>query len=379
MSTPSADFSGRHDVEGKPTLDDAEPEASTEPHLEPDEEPDPHLPQDAEPGGPAPSDSDGLREEPAILADGLPGSPDAGSFSTEGFEATSTIPAPEERLFANYEYEPPPPPPRRKPDFGDCLLFAVLAFGASLCSGVLVLVAMHFHVLGVSTYRQANEEIHYRIGTQAGWYVLTLIFCILIFPLAWRRSFFEGLQWRAGAAASQLWRLIGAASACFVAAIVDQFVMPGPTNTPIDQTFRMPGAVWLLFGFGVTLAPLIEEITFRGLLLPALCTAVDWFRERSSGSPPPPLDADGFPRWSMPAMIAGSVLVSVPFALMHGEQTSYSIGPFLLLVCISMVLCWVRLGLKSLAASVVVHSSYNLLLFSLMFLGTGGFQHLDRM
>ena len=37
------------------------------------------------------------------------------------------------------------------------------------------------------------------------------------------------------------------------------------------------------------------------------------------------------------------------------------------------------LAVRSLAASVVVHSSYNLLLFSLMFLGTGGFRHLDKM
>jgi len=31
------------------------------------------------------------------------------------------------------------------------------------------------------------------------------------------------------------------------------------------------------------------------------------------------------------------------------------------------------------AASVVVHACYNFLLFSLMLLGTGGFQHMDRM
>jgi membrane protease YdiL (CAAX protease family) len=81
----------------------------------------------------------------------------------------------------------------------------------------------------------------------------------------------------------------------------------------------------------------------------------------------------------MGAMVFASVVVSVPFALMHGEQTAYSIGPFLLLVSISLALCWVRLAVRSLAASVVVHSSYNLLLFSLMFLGTGGFRHMDRM
>ena len=78
-------------------------------------------------------------------------------------------------------------------------------------------------------------------------------------------------------------------------------------------------------------------------------------------------------------MVFASVIVSVPFALMHAPQTAYSVGPFLLLVCISLVLCWVRLAVRSLAASVVVHACYNLMLFSVMFLGTGGFRHLDKM
>jgi hypothetical protein len=50
-----------------------------------------------------------------------------------------------------------------------------------------------------------------------------------------------------------------------------------------------------------------------------------------------------------------------------------------LLVCVSLVLCWARLSTRSLAASVLVHASYNFLLFSLMLLGTGGFKHLDKM
>ena len=227
--------------------------------------------------------------------------------------------------------------------------------------------------------KQANDEIHYRLGSQAAWYLLTLLLCMWVFPFLWRRSFFDGVEWRASAAIRHRWGLLGAAAACFVVAILDEVFMPGPTNTPIDQTFRMPGAVWLLFGFGVTLAPLIEEIAYRGLLLPALCTAYDWAAERITGSVAPRPDEFGRTRWSIPAMAVASVLISIPFALMHGEQTSYSLGPFLLLVCISLVLCWVRLAVRSLAASVLVHSSYNLLLFSLMFLGTSGFKHLDRM
>jgi membrane protease YdiL (CAAX protease family) len=234
-------------------------------------------------------------------------------------------------------------------------------------------------MFGVATFKQAEEEIHYRLGSQAAWYLITLVFCVLVFPLLWQRSFFDGLEWRASAAARQRWCLFGAALACFGVAIIDEIVLPGPTNTPIDQTFRMPGAVWLLFIFGVTLAPLIEEIAYRGFLLPALCTAYDWIVEQLTGSLAPRVDANGRPRWSMPAMVVASFVSSIPFALMHGDQTAYSLGPFLLLVCVSLVLSWVRLGMRSLAASVLVHSSYNLLLFSLMFLGTGGFRHLDKM
>jgi len=78
-------------------------------------------------------------------------------------------------------------------------------------------------------------------------------------------------------------------------------------------------------------------------------------------------------------MIAGSIFTSVPFALIHAEQIAGAVGPLLLLVCVSLVLCAVRLSTRSVAASVVVHACYNFLLFSLMLLGTGGFQHMDRM
>ena len=49
---------------------------------------------------------------------------------------------------------------------------------------------------------------------------------------------------------------------------------------------------------------------------------------------------------------------------MHGAQTSWSLGPFLLLIFVSLVLCWVRLSTRSLAASTMVHACYNFMLFS---------------
>lgn len=78
-------------------------------------------------------------------------------------------------------------------------------------------------------------------------------------------------------------------------------------------------------------------------------------------------------------MIAGSIAASLPFAAMHAAQQGYALGPFLLLVCVSLVLCWVRLSTRSLAASTLVHASYNFILFSITFAATDGFRHLDKM
>ena len=90
-------------------------------------------------------------------------------------------------------------------------------------------------------------------------------------------------------------------------------------------------------------------------------------------------EANEHPIWSMPSMVIASVFVSLPFALMHAEQTGYSWGPFLLLVGVSLVLCWARLSTRSLAASVIVHASYNFMLFFIMMIGTDFFRHLDKM
>jgi uncharacterized protein len=269
--------------------------------------------------------------------------------------------------------------PRRIPNIGDLGLLTALLLISTLASGALIWSAVHFRLYGVTSLNQAATEIHYALASELAIYLLTLLFCLLLFPLFWHKGFFAGLQWNAATAFHLRWRLFSAAFVCFILALVNGMLMPGPDNAPIDKMFRAPGAAWLLFAFGVTVAPFFEEIAFRGFLLPALCTAWDWLIEQNTQTPAPPLDANGHPQWSTFAMVVASILTSVPFALMHADQTGWSLGPFILLVGVSLVLCWARLSTRSLAASVVVHASYNLLLFSLMLAGTSGFRHLDKM
>ncbi|HEY1160484.1 MAG TPA: CPBP family intramembrane glutamic endopeptidase [Terracidiphilus sp.] len=287
---------------------------------------------------------------------------------------------PAEHLLFQSLYQPKIlPPPARIPHLGHFLILAILTLLGLLGASLLTRSALQFHLFGIFTVQKAEADIHYTLGSMAALYLITFGASLLIFPLIWHKGLFAGLQWNAAAAQRRFWLLMAAACACFVLAMVDELLLPGPANAPIDKLFETRTAAWLLFAFGVTLAPFFEEIVFRGFLLPALCTAWDWFAEKASGNPALPQDENGHPQWSIFAMVFGSVATSVPFAAMHAEQTGYSLGPFLLLIAVSLVLCATRLSTRSLAASVLVHASYNFLLFSIMFLGTSGFQHLDKL
>jgi membrane protease YdiL (CAAX protease family) len=275
--------------------------------------------------------------------------------------------------------EPEAPLSVRIPHLGHVallLLVLVVGFAAAI---VLILIALHFHLYGISSIEQTKSEIHYQLGSEGLGYLFTFFGCLIVFPLLWNKSFFAGIQWNGATAFRLRWRLVGGAFVCFLLALLNSVVLPGPAHAPIEDIFREPGAAWLLFGFGVTFAPFFEELFFRGFLLPALCTAYDWCVEKAQHVPPRPLGENEHPQWSLSAMVIASIVTSLPFALMHAPQTGFSVGPFLLLVGVSGLLCAVRLWTRSLAASTLVHASYNFMLFAMMLVGTQGFRHLDRM
>jgi len=269
--------------------------------------------------------------------------------------------------------------PERIPHFGHILLLLPLMLLGWLASALLAHFALRLHLYGITTPEKAVGEVHYALGTMAVFYLVTFVTAVFVFPLFWQRSFFDGIEWRIKAIPSNIKMLLGATGLCFILAISDQLIIPGPDHAPINDLFHTSTEAWMLFCFGITLAPFFEEMAFRGFLLPSFATAVDWMLERTSAQPRLPLTESCHPQWSRPAMIAGAGLTSLPFALIHGYQTGYSLGPFLLLYVVSMLLCWIRLRTRSLAASTFVHATYNLIIFLMLLIGTGGFQHFDKL
>ena len=156
-------------------------------------------------------------------------------------------------------------PPVRIPHLGHLLLLALLAFVGLIGSSFLTRSALHFHLWGISTVQQALTDIHYTIGSMVALYLIAFLAALLVFPPLWGKGFFAGLQWNASAALRYHWRLLGASCLCFLLAMVDEVLLPGPANAPIDKLFETRTAAWILFAFGVTFAPFFEEVVISGL------------------------------------------------------------------------------------------------------------------
>lgn len=324
--------------------------------------------------------SDDAHHADGVATDAPVATADDGPADPQTLTSASLVSQLEEPpLFANVFQPEPPPPPARIPHLGHfLLLLPCIALGIA-ATGVIEGIGTHFHFFKIPSSNDSLDGIGYGLAIQAALYLLALVPALLTFPLLWHEGFFDGVQWNGLTALRLRWRLIGTGFLCFVIGIANIILFPGPKDAPIEKVFKQPGAAWMLFAFGVTFAPFFEEMFYRGFLLPSLCTAYDWLTERFYDVPRRPLTADGHPQWSFSAMAIASVVTSIPFALMHAHQTGDSVSVGILLGCVSMVLCTVRLATRSLASSVLVHSFYNFLLFSIMMLGTNGFQHLDKM
>ena len=72
------------------------------------------------------------------------------------------------------------------------------------------------------------------------------------------------------------------------------------------------------------------------------------------------------------------VATSAGFAMVHGEQLGQAWGPLLVLFVVGLVLTLARVLTRSVAPGFLIHVGYNLTLFTLLYLGTDHFRHLER-
>lgn len=177
---------------------------------------------------------------------------------------------------------------------------------------------------------------------QAVLYVLILLYVNFVVKVWHRLPFWTALGWNWIPPGRYVFAGIG------LAVFVQLLHLPAGKKLPIERLFENAQAAYLLAGFGIVIAPLVEEILFRGFVFVAV--------ERAAG-------------------IRHAVWVTaVLFAFVHVPQLMGGIPQMVAILGVGLVLGWVRGATRSLAASYFVHLSYNTTLFAMLFAATQGFQ-----
>jgi len=263
-------------------------------------------------------------------------------------------------------------PARRIPHLGHAILFFTIAFFFLTLCGNIVVAA--FHIPPESSDKYPGLEL----TAQAASYALTLLAAVWLFPRLWHRSFLQGIEWNFLAFRRRWYWVVGSAILLSLTVqILSVKFIHQPDKNPIDELLKTPHGAWLTAAFAVLVAPLVEEIAFRGFLLPALATAYDWLALDRTPA--------GLQRWQNSALNTTSALIfsaifsSIPFALLHAGQLSHAWGILGVLYGVSIIFSFMRIRTHSTACSTLMHATYNLTIFAVLFLSSGGFHHLQSL
>jgi hypothetical protein len=231
---------------------------------------------------------------------------------------------------------PAPEVPEREPfwSYADLLLFAGLTVPSMLLGLLLVRVAMAVFRL------HTDVSVAVLLPEQLVGYAILFSALRLIFRAEYDRPFWPSLGWTPVSMPVYYVMAagIGTAMAAIVAGALIRLPATGNQMTELLQQGNV--AVLLLTIFGVGVAPLCEELAFRGFLQPLLT--------RSFGA------------------VGGIALAGAAFGLLHFHEYGNSWRHALLLSGAGACFGWMRHATKSTKASVIMHASYNGLLFLLL-------------
>ena len=188
------------------------------------------------------------------------------------------------------------------------------------------------------------------IGAQTAAYPVILLFIFMLVRTRSGEPFGEGIRWNWPGRLGPGFVIGGVVLALLIDGLAR--FLPMPKSLPMDSYFRDASSAYLMAAFGLTLAPLLEELFFRGLLYPLL--------RRAAG------------------LIASVVLTAAAFAAIHGAQLGYAWGPVLSIFVVGVTFTIVRVRTNSVAASFLMHCGYNFALFSALWVASDHFRHLEK-
>jgi len=242
-------------------------------------------------------------------------------------------------------------------DLVDVLLVAVMAIVAFFVfGGIGVGIFMYTHHLhGPDTKAMEDaltKNAFFAVSTQLVTYLAIVAFMVFLVRTRHRMSLSRAIQWNLPGRRLAINALLAGAALAVVSDIGEVvFHRWIPDSLPITEYFKDRPSALLLGSFAILVAPLIEELLFRGFLYPALA------------------------RWTGPFI--SIVVTASAFAMLHGAQLGYSWAPLLLIFIVGVTLTVTRVVTRSVATGVIVHMTYNFVLLLQTYIVTHGFRQMQ--
>lgn len=198
-----------------------------------------------------------------------------------------------------------------------------------------------------------TKNVFFIVPTQFVIYVLVVGFMALLVWVRHRTSLAQAVHWNMPVRGRIVLNAVIGGAALALVSDIGEVVLHRwiPDSLPITEYFKDRPSALLLGAFGILVAPLMEELLFRGFLYPALA------------------------RWTGAA--ASVIITASAFTLLHGAQLGYSWAPLLLIFVVGLTLTVTRVRTNSVATCVIVHMTYNFVLLLQSYIVTHGFRQMQ--
>jgi membrane protease YdiL (CAAX protease family) len=183
------------------------------------------------------------------------------------------------------------------------------------------------------------KPIYVEVPAQFLLYAFMLSMLAVLFRRYYGRPFWESIRWTPPGMGVGLIAGLGVLMA-FAVIAASALLQTPDINSPMKQLLSDKTSMLLVGAIGITLAPLCEELIFRGFAQPLLI--------RSLGVAP------------------GILATAVPFGLLHLPEYGYSWRHGLLIAGAGAAFGWMRHRTGSTKAAVIMHSAYNCVFFLLL-------------
>lgn len=243
----------------------------------------------------------------------------------------------------------------RDPAFGIVDVIAVAIFGfisLAVCGFIGIAIAPLFAAFHGATREQIAASPLFLVPIQAMAYIVAFALTRMFITIRAQQDFWGAIKWNFLPAGDMLTFSFAGAVLALVTQLIGHF-LPIPKELPMDKYFDQPSSIYLMMAFGILVAPLMEEIFFRGLVFPVALRYL--------------------------GLSFATILTAALFAVIHQGQLAHAWAPLSLLFAVGLVLTSIRAVTKSVAASWITHLSYNATLFALLIYATGGLKHLERL